>query len=157
LNWFGSRNSRSVVSRRGEMSARTARSIGLRAAHLVGLVGVDGREPFALQENIELTRTSFAPLFISTHCARVAHSSATSRAAVRASRRHTPAAQAAASDRAAAKRQGEDARVVEPGQDRLLDPIERHALTGDAMRVALERAGDSPDAARRAFLRSLRY
>ena len=33
LNWFGSMNSRSVVSSRGDTNARTARSIGLRLAN----------------------------------------------------------------------------------------------------------------------------
>ena len=55
------------------------------------------------------------------------------------------AAQPAAADRAAAEREV-DARIVELGQDRLLDLIERQRPAGDAVRQPLERARNLPDA-----------
>src|SRR6185436_19624847 len=63
-------------------------------------------------------------------------------------RRKGFAAQPAAAGGAAAERE-EDARIVEAGEDRLLDLIEGDRAAGDAVRQPLERAGNLPDALRR--------
>src|SRR3982750_868291 len=54
------------------------------------------------------------------------------------------AAQAAAADGAAAERE-EQPRILEPGQDRLLDLVERHRASGRTEGVAIEGTGDLLD------------